>query len=43
MRNEERGQQVVASYPAVRLVYGGLDSEDLIAQEAAAADIVIRE
>lgn len=42
VRNEERGRQVLASYPSVRLVYGDLNNEDLIAREAAAADIVIR-
>ena len=42
VRNEERGKQVLALYPNARLVYGDLDNEDVIAREAAAADIVIR-
>ena len=40
VRSSDKGAQVAAQYPKVRLVYGTLDSEDLIAEEAAKADIV---
>lgn len=36
-----RGAKVAAQYSKVRLVYGDLDSTDLITKEAAAADIVL--
>lgn len=42
VRGEEKGKQVAAAYPKARLVYGELDDEDVIAREAAAADIVVR-
>ncbi|XDG08364.1 hypothetical protein ABKA04_007979 [Annulohypoxylon sp. FPYF3050] len=41
VRNEERGKPVAAAYPKARLVYGTLDSADVIEKEAAAADIVV--
>ncbi|ORY57225.1 uncharacterized protein BCR38DRAFT_354931 [Pseudomassariella vexata] len=41
VRNEERGKPVAEKYPKVRLVYGTLDSADVIEKEAAAADIVV--
>ncbi|OJD34770.1 nucleoside-diphosphate-sugar epimerase [Diplodia corticola] len=40
VRNSDKGALVAAQYPKVRLVYGDLDSSDLIAEEAAKADIV---
>lgn len=41
VRNGPRAAQVVAAYPRVRLVYGDLDSIELIETEAKAADIVL--
>ncbi|KAI1378579.1 NAD(P)-binding protein [Hypoxylon crocopeplum] len=41
VRNEERGKPVAAAYPNARLVYGSLDDADILAKEAAAADIVV--
>jgi N-acetyl-gamma-glutamylphosphate reductase len=42
VRNSSKGAKVVSQYPDVRLVYGDLDSTDLIAEEAKKADIVYR-
>ncbi|KAK8043615.1 hypothetical protein PG993_006045 [Apiospora rasikravindrae] len=41
VRNEDRGKPVAERYPKVRLVYGDLDSADVIEKEAAAADVVV--
>ena len=42
VRTEEKGKQVLAKYPKVRVVYGDNNSADVIEREAAAADIVVR-
>lgn len=42
VRNSSKGAKVASQYPDVRLVYGDLDSVDLISQEAKDADIVYR-
>jgi nucleoside-diphosphate-sugar epimerase len=41
VRNSDKGAKVASQYAKVRLVYGDLDSIDLITKEAAAADIVL--
>ncbi|PNS15269.1 hypothetical protein CAC42_8270 [Sphaceloma murrayae] len=41
VRSGPRAAQVAAAYPSLRLVYGDLASVDLIAAEAAAADVVL--
>lgn len=43
VRNSEKGSKVAAQYPKVKLVYGDLDSADVIEEEAKKADIVYRE
>jgi len=40
VRNSEKGAQVAKEYPKARLVYGDLDSFDLIVEESSKADIV---
>jgi len=40
VRNSDKGALVVKQYPKIKLVYGDLDSSDLIAEESAKADIV---
>ena len=42
VRNSSKGAKVASQYTNVRLVYGDLDSADLIVQEAKKADIVYR-
>lgn len=42
MRTKEKGDKVTAVYPNVKLVLGGLDDSDLLQEEAAKADVVIR-
>jgi len=42
VRNSNKGAQVAAVYPKVSLVYGDLDSTDLLTKEASKADIVCR-
>jgi hypothetical protein len=42
VRNAEKGAKIAASYPKVRLVYGTLDSVDLLEEEAGRADIIYR-
>ena len=45
LRNEERGRLFLEKYPAkdnIHLIYGSLDSEDIIEKAAAEADIVVR-
>jgi nucleoside-diphosphate-sugar epimerase len=39
-RNSDKGAKIAAKYPSIRLVYGDLDSFDLIEEEAKQADIV---
>ncbi|KAH7087481.1 hypothetical protein FB567DRAFT_346454 [Paraphoma chrysanthemicola] len=41
VRNSDKGAKVASQYAKVRLVYGDLDSTDLITKESAAADIVL--
>jgi nucleoside-diphosphate-sugar epimerase len=41
VRNSDKGAKVAAQYPKTRMVYGDLDSTDLITKEAADADIVL--
>jgi len=43
VRNSDKGAQVAAVYPKVSLVYGDLDSTDLLTKETSKADIVCRE
>ncbi|KAL6249969.1 hypothetical protein RBB50_002270 [Rhinocladiella similis] len=40
VRNSDKGAKIATSYPKVRLVYGDLDTVDLIEEEAANTDIV---
>lgn len=40
VRNSDKGALVAKQYPKVRLVYGDLDSSEIIAEEAEKADIV---
>jgi hypothetical protein len=42
VRNSSKGAKVASQYSDVRIVYGDLDSTDLIAEEAKNADIVYR-
>ena len=42
VRNPERGAPVAAEYPRVRLVYGTLEDSELLEEESAKADVVIR-
>ncbi|CAO2649260.1 Nn.00g066450.m01.CDS01 [Neocucurbitaria sp. VM-36] len=41
VRSSDKGAKVAAQYPKIRLVYGNLDSTDLITTEASNADIVV--
>ncbi|KAF2993960.1 hypothetical protein E8E13_000272 [Curvularia kusanoi] len=41
VRNSDKGAQVAAQYPKIRLVYGDLDSSDLLTTESANANIVL--
>jgi len=40
VRNSNKGGKVASQYASIRLVYGDLDSTDLITEEAAKADVV---
>lgn len=40
VRNSDKGSKVVAAFPNIRLVYGDLDSVDLVEEESSKADIV---
>ena len=42
VRQESQATKLSAVYPSVRLVIGGLDSHDLLVEEASKADIVIQ-
>ena len=42
VRNSDKGAKVAAQYPKIRLVYGDLDSTELLTTEAAQADIVVQ-
>lgn len=41
VRNSDKGAKVAARFPKIRLVYGTLDSTELITTEASSADIVL--
>ncbi|MCJ1353972.1 MAG: hypothetical protein MMC33_003959 [Icmadophila ericetorum] len=41
VRNSDKGAQVASQYPKVRLVYGDLDSVEILEEEAKKADIVM--
>ncbi|KAL8653039.1 MAG: hypothetical protein Q9226_004010, partial [Calogaya cf. arnoldii] len=41
VQNSEKGAQVASQYPSIRLVYGNLDSAELLEEEARKADIVL--
>ncbi|KAH0288387.1 NAD(P)-binding protein [Aureobasidium namibiae CBS 147.97] len=40
VRNSDKGAQVAVEYPKVKLVYGNLDSSDLLEEESKKADVV---
>lgn len=40
VRNADKGAKIAAAYPNIRLVYGSLDSTDLLEEEAGKADII---
>jgi hypothetical protein len=42
VRSKEKGNLVTSQHPSVRLVYGDLDSAQLLEEETAKADIVFR-
>ena len=42
VRSVDKGRLVQQKYPSVRIVVGGLDDYDLLVEEAAQADIVLR-
>lgn len=42
VRNSSKGAKVASQYARIKLVYGDLDSTDLIEEEANKADIVYR-
>ena len=41
VRSSDKGAKLAAAFPAVRLVYGTLDSLDLVERESKDADIVL--
>ena len=41
VRDSSKGAQIASKYAKVRLVYGDLDSVDLIKEEAKKADVVL--
>ncbi|KAJ4302885.1 hypothetical protein N0V90_001776 [Kalmusia sp. IMI 367209] len=41
VRNSDKGAKIAAQYAKVKLVYGDLDSADLLTAEAAKADIIV--
>lgn len=43
VRTQEKADIVKKAYPSVRIVLGGLDDFDILKEEAAKADIVLRE
>jgi len=40
-RNSDKGAKIASQYPKTKLVYGDLDSTDLLTAEAAKADIIV--
>ncbi len=43
VRNSDKGAQVTSQYSRIKLVYGDLDSAEVLKEEAQKADIVLRE
>lgn len=43
VRNSDKGAQVGSQYAKAKLVYGDLDSAELLEEESKKADIVLRE
>jgi N-acetyl-gamma-glutamylphosphate reductase len=43
VRTKEKATQLVSKFPKVRIVYGDLDSADILEEEAMKADIVYRQ
>lgn len=43
VRNSDRGAQVASQYAKIRLVYGDLSDSQTLEEEAAKADVVVRE
>lgn len=41
VRNSDKGAQVASQYAKIRLVYGDLDSVELLEEEARKADVVM--
>jgi uncharacterized protein YbjT (DUF2867 family) len=41
VRNSDKGAQVAKQYPKIKLVYGDLESADVIEEESKKADIVL--
>lgn len=41
VRNSDKGAKVASQYPKIRLVYGDLDSTDILTTEASQADVVL--
>lgn len=42
MRDSDRGAAVAAAFPDVRMVYGTLEDAEVMEEESAKADIVLR-
>lgn len=42
VRTQEKADTVKKAYPSVRIVLGGLDDSDILKEEAAKADVVLR-
>jgi hypothetical protein len=42
VRDSDRGAVVAAAYPSVRMVYGTLEDAEVLEEESAKADIVLR-
>jgi hypothetical protein len=42
VRTKEKANVVQASYPSIRIVLGDLDNSELLKEEAAKADVIIR-
>jgi hypothetical protein len=43
VHNKDKAEQVKAQYPTIRIIYGDLDSSDIIEEEVKNADIVFRQ
>lgn len=42
VRNSDKGAQVASRWANIRLVYGDLESSDILEEEAKRADVVLR-